>query len=225
MAKDGARLVVTGTGFGAAIVNVCAFDVPPPGAAVNTLTATVAALAMSGPAIAAVNWVAETKVVALSVPFQRTVEPFTKFVPFTVSVNAAPPATAEAGARLDVAGRGFGGCVIVNVCAFDVPPPGAGVKTVTVALPCAAISAAVMFARNSVADMSEVVRFAPFQRTVEPLTKFVPFTVNVNAALPAAVEVGESPVVTGTGAGVVVGLTCKNDATDGTPRPLIKNTM
>jgi hypothetical protein len=31
------------------------------------------------------------------VPFQFTVEPFTKLAPFTVNVNAAPPAVAEFG--------------------------------------------------------------------------------------------------------------------------------
>jgi hypothetical protein len=32
--------------------------------------------------------------------------------------------------------------VIRNVCAFEVPPPGAGLKTVTAAVPAVAMSAA-----------------------------------------------------------------------------------
>jgi hypothetical protein len=47
-----------------------------------------------------------TKVVVRSDPFQRTVEPLTKLVPFTVSVNAAPPAVADAGLRLVIVGGG-----------------------------------------------------------------------------------------------------------------------
>jgi hypothetical protein len=44
-----------------------------------------------------------------------------------------------------------------------------------------------------------VVRFDPFQLTVEPETKPVPFTVSVKAAPPALAEVGLRPVVVGTG--------------------------
>ena len=39
-----------------------------------------------------------------------------------------------------------------------------------------------------------VVRFAPFQRTIAPDTKPVPFTVSVNAGPPAAVLLGERDV-------------------------------
>src|SRR5438552_18188751 len=45
----------------------------------------------------AVSCVAETKAVASGLPFQFTLEPETKFVPFTVSVNCGPPAVAQVG--------------------------------------------------------------------------------------------------------------------------------
>ena len=45
----------------------------------------------------AVSCVAETNVVASGVPFQFTVEPETKLVPFTVNVNCGPPAVAQVG--------------------------------------------------------------------------------------------------------------------------------
>ena len=43
-----------------------------------------------------------------------------KFVPLMVSVNAAPPATAEAGLRLVIVG---GGGLMVTVKPAEVPPP------------------------------------------------------------------------------------------------------
>ena len=75
------------------------------------MTAAVPLVAMSAAVIAAVNCVALTKVVVRFDPFHWTVEVLTKLVPYTVSVNAAPPAFAELGLRLVVAGTGL---LIVN---------------------------------------------------------------------------------------------------------------
>jgi hypothetical protein len=52
----------------------------------------------------AVSCVAPTKVVESAVPFQSTVAPETKLVPFTASVNTVPPGAADAGLRLEMAG-------------------------------------------------------------------------------------------------------------------------
>jgi hypothetical protein len=84
--------VITGV---AAIVNVCAFDVPPHG--VTTVTEAVPAVAMRAAGTVAVSCVAETNVVASTVAFHFTVEPETKLVPFTVSVNCGPPAVVQVG--------------------------------------------------------------------------------------------------------------------------------
>jgi hypothetical protein len=89
--------------------------------------------------------------------------------------------------------------MIVKVWALEVPPPGAGFTTVTWAVPPTAMSAAVIAAVNWVEETYVVVRFDPFQLTVEPETKPVPFTVSVNPAPPAVVEAGLRPVVAGTG--------------------------
>src|SRR5207302_10332826 len=124
-----------------------------------------------------------------SVPFQRTTEPATKFVPVTVSVNCGPPATASAGVSAVVAGTGLLAAVIVKVCGLDVPPPGAGLKTVTGAVPAVAMSAAEITAVSCVAEAYVVVRLAPFHRTTEAVTKFVPVTVSVNCGPPATAEV------------------------------------
>src|SRR5256884_426294 len=74
----------------------------------------------------------------------------------------------------------------------EVPPPGAGVATVICAVPAAVTSAAEMAAVSCVALTKVVVRAAPFQRTVEPLTKRLPITVTLRAACPAEVLAGDS---------------------------------
>ena len=73
-----------------------------------------------------------------------TVAPATKPVPVRVSVTAAPLTVAVVGAiELSV---GPETALIVNDKLPDVPPPGAGFVTVTVAVPPVAISAAVIAA-------------------------------------------------------------------------------
>ena len=100
----------------AAIVNVCAFDVPPHG--VTTVTEAVPAVAMRAAGTVAVSCVAETNVVVSAVPFQFTVEIAAKFVPLTVNVNPGPPAVAQVGlSELMV-----GDATIVNVTGFDAEP-------------------------------------------------------------------------------------------------------
>src|SRR5256885_2330699 len=118
------------------MVNVWPFEAPPPGAGLNTVTDAVPAVARSVAGMDDVSCDAETNIVVRLAPFQRTTdEPATKFVPFTVNVNAVPPTVADVGLRLVVVGTGFGDAEIVNVWAFEVPPPGAGLNTVTDAVP------------------------------------------------------------------------------------------
>ena len=86
---------------------------------------------------------------------------------------------------------------IVNVCAFDVPPPGLGFTTVTEAGPAVAMSGAGTVAVSCVEETNVVVREVPPQRTVEVETKFVPVTVNVKPVLPAVTQLGLIEVVVG----------------------------
>ena len=86
---------------------------------------------------------------------------------------------------------------------MEVPPPGAGLNTVTVAVPAVTMSAAVIAAVSCVEDTYAVVRLDPFHRTREPLTKLLPLTVSVKAAPPAVADEGLRLVVTGTGLVVV----------------------
>src|SRR5439155_13134505 len=183
-------------GMGLLTGNVCAAEVPPPGVGVTTVTCGVAAVAMSAAVIAAVSWVALTKVVVRVLPFQRTVEPLSKLAPFTVRVNAIPPANALPGDRLLRVGAGL---LTVKVCAAEVPPPGAGVTTVTEAVPVAARSAAGIAAVSCVALTKVVVRAAPFHWTVAPFTKPLPVSVSVKPAPPTMALDGDSVVSVGAG--------------------------
>src|SRR5919201_621245 len=122
--KSVIAMLLDGGCGGALTVNVSAFDAMPSGLA--TVTDGVPAVAISVFGIAAVSWVALPNVVVRFAPFQRTTAPFTKFVPFTVSVNPGPPAVAVFGDSDVSVGAG---AVTVNVSAFDVVP--SGFNTVT----------------------------------------------------------------------------------------------
>jgi xanthosine utilization system XapX-like protein len=178
--------VITGV---ATIVNVCVFDVPPPGVGFTTLIEAVPAVAIKEACTVAVSWVDETKVVASAVPFHFTVEVETKFVPFTVKVNCEPPAVAQVGLVEVVVGTGL---LIVKVCGLDVPPPGLGLETVTHAVPADAISTAGTVTVSCVEEtnVTGVMLVLPplqpaCQATVEDIVKFVPFRVKVNGPDPA----------------------------------------
>ena len=106
---------------------------------------------------------------------------------------------------------------MTKVRALDTAP--LGFRTVTEALPPAAISAAVIAAVSWVALTKVVVRSASFQRTTEPLTKSLPFTVSVKAGPLAAALLGEREVNVGV-AGPLPPPTWTMLPTDGTPLPL-----
>ena len=89
--------------------------------------------------------------------------------------------------------------VIANVAAADVPPPGVGLNTVTLAVPAVATSEALTLAVNSVALTNVVVKLAVFHLITEPFIKLLPFTVKVKAAAPAAHVEGEVVVKVGIG--------------------------
>src|SRR5205809_77742 len=175
-------------------VNVSAPEVPPPGVGENTVTDAVPAVATSLAGIAACNCVPLTNVVVRAPPFPRTTHPFPS------RVKGAAPRVAVLGESEPSVGTGLVGMMlIVKVSALELPPPGAGVNTRTEAVPAVAMSAAVIVARSWVALTKVVVRALLFHCTTDPLTKFVPFTVSVNATPPAFVLVGDSEVTVGTG--------------------------
>ena len=89
--------------------------------------------------------------------------------------------------------------VVVKFSALEVPPPGAGFVTVTVAAPPEAIAAAGMAAVNCVALTNVVAGAVPLKLTIEAAKKFVPLIVSVKAPPPATALVGEMVEIVGVG--------------------------
>jgi len=110
-----------------------------------------------------VSWVALMNFVVSAALPNFTVAPETKPAPFTVRVKLAPPAAAELGLRLVIAGRDL----IVNVDALEAPPV---VVTVTLAVPAVAIRFAGTAALSVVALTKLVCSAAPCQFTFAPET-------------------------------------------------------
>jgi len=119
IALDGEIEITDGTGL--SMVNVLGAEAPPPGAGLVTVILAVPGVAMSAAVIRAVSSVLLTKVVDAGAPFQSTTEVLIKLVPFTVSVNMAPPTVALAGEVELIAGLRLS---MVKVSALDLPPPG-----------------------------------------------------------------------------------------------------
>src|SRR5262249_60476021 len=95
-----------------------AFEVPPPGAGLVTVTDAVPAFAILAAGTVTVSCVLLTKrVLFRAVPFQLTAEPLTKFVPLTVKLNCDPPAVALLGERLLMFGSGL---LTVKCIPFEV---------------------------------------------------------------------------------------------------------
>ncbi len=109
IALAGDMELIAGTGFVEIllIAKTKEADVPPAGAALNTVTAAVPAVAIRLPGTNAVNCVAFTNVVVSAVPFQLITEPFIKLLPVTAMVNAGSPAVALAGEMKPATGSGF----------------------------------------------------------------------------------------------------------------------
>ena len=120
--------------------------------------------------------------------------------PLTVRVKLGPSTSAVAGEMFEMEGTGL---LTVNVTAAEVPPPGAGVKTVMDNKAPTARSDAGIAAVNCVAFTKLVDRFDPLTRTTDPATKLPPLTVSVNPELPAIALAGEMLPRDGTGLATV----------------------
>ena len=175
-------------------------DVPPPGAGVNIVIATVPAVVTSEALIDAVNCVLLTKVVVNVVPFHLITELLRKLLPLAVNVKVAAPAVTLVGEIETRLGTGLlptGDIVKLNGAV--VPPPGVGVLTVTGTVPAVLTWAALTEAVNCKPLTKVVGNAVPFQLITELLIKFVPFTVRVNAADPAVTLAGDNELIVGRG--------------------------
>jgi len=137
-----------------------------------------------------------TNVVARLLPFHCNTELEMNPEPFTVSVNAAPPAPVLEGESEVTVGTGL---LTVKVTVFEVPPPDAGLKTATWAGPPVPMSLAGIEALSCMLLTNVVARLLPFHCNTELEMNPEPFTVSVNAAPPAAALLGESDVMEGCG--------------------------
>src|ERR1700722_15006759 len=133
-ALAGASELMEGTGLTAVMAKVAAFEVPPPGVGLTTVTPALPAFVRSKAGISAVSCGALQEGAASAGPFQWTAEVATKSLPLTVRVIAMPAADALDGERKLSDGIGFT-AVMMNVATLEVPPPGAVLITVTLALP------------------------------------------------------------------------------------------
>src|ERR1700694_2575705 len=128
--------------------NVRGMDVPPPGAGLTTVTESLAGAATSAAVMDAVSCVELTKVVVRLLPFHCAVEAATKLLPLTVKVKAGPLMIAVDGDRELTRGTGLATEILAVA---EVPPPGAGLKTLRATVPAFAMSAAVIDAVSCVA--------------------------------------------------------------------------
>lgn len=174
-------------------------DVPPPGVGVNTVTVAVPTVAIFAAGTVALSCDAETYVVVRLVPFHLTTDDEMKLFPVTANVKEEPPFAADEGLIERATGRGLLLEVIVNVSPDEVPPPGVGLNTVTVAVPPDAMFAAGTVALICDAETYVVVKLVPFHLTIDDEMKLLPFTVRVNEDPPAAAEEGLNVRATGTG--------------------------
>lgn len=123
----------------------------------------------------------------------------TKFEPVTVRVNEELATTIVLGEREATAGTGLRTVKVWPDA--EVPPPGAGLRTVIVFGPTVVRSPDGTVALiDVVVGVPIVVSACPFHRTMEDPTKFEPVTVSVNAELFRTMELGEMALTTpGTG--------------------------
>jgi hypothetical protein len=153
--------VTVGTGL--LTLKASAVDGPTVGVGFVTITLNVPPVAISAVVIAAVTCPAFTNVVAFAAPLKLTTAPVTNFEPFTVNVNAAPPAVALVG---DNEVRTGCGLLIVKVWPVEVPPTGGGLNAVTVVVPPLTMSVAGIAAVSCVPLTKVVGRLAPLQFTM-----------------------------------------------------------
>ena len=137
VAVFGASVVIAGAGL--LTVKFVAGDNPPPGSGVNTAKLNVPASAISEASNCTLNCEVEIIVVVRSVPLILTLESGRKLLPLMRMIVFAAPAMSAAGFKVIAPGAGL---LMAKFAVPEVPPPGAGLKTLNAGDPTLAISAA-----------------------------------------------------------------------------------
>ena len=88
---------------------------------------------------------------------------------------------------------------MAKIMAAELPPPGAGVTTVTCEVPAPATSTVEIAAWSSAPLTKVVTRAAPFHCTTDDGMKLPPLTASVKAAAPAVALLGEREPSVGAG--------------------------
>lgn len=119
-------------------------------------------------------------------------------MPLSTNEALALPANAEVGVSDPRPGTGLS---TSNANAVELPPAGGGLVTDICSVPALATSPALSVACSVVEFEKAVVRALPLTTTTDPVTKFLPEMVSVSAGPPAAADLGEIPVISGTALG------------------------
>jgi hypothetical protein len=132
-------------------------------------------------------------------PFHRTTELPTKFEPVTFKEKGGAPTGAQVGSREVTVGTGLEPLVTLKLSAFEVPPPGAELVTVTATVPAEAMAAAGTGTINCVVLRPMLVIKAVPKLTVAAAWRFVPVIVSEKGAPPTMELLGEIAVIAGIG--------------------------
>jgi xanthosine utilization system XapX-like protein len=174
---------------GGLTVKLAELEVTPPEL---TVTATVADVEIKFAGMVTISWPAVMELGVSALPLKLTIESAPNPLPFTIRVNAGPPAVALVGLIELI----IGGGLIVNVTEFEVAPPELIVTGtmpgVTSRLAGTAAVTWVVLPGDTV-----VVKAVPLKLTDESEPNPAPFTVKVNPGAPAVANIGLMLVMLG----------------------------
>jgi hypothetical protein len=108
-----------------------------------------------------------SNVAACAVPFTRTFDNVTKFVPFMLRAKMPLPVSTAEGEMLVMCGSGLEVGLIVKLSGAVIPPPGEGVETVIAATAAFSIKVEDTCAVSEFVFTNRLLSAVPFQSTVE----------------------------------------------------------
>lgn len=199
VALEGEMLLIAGCAVGAVIVSVTVLEVPPPGTPFVGVVTVILAVPWDAICAGVISEVINDGLandVAWGMPLKLTTELVTKFEPFTNRAKGGAAAAMLEGLIAEMVGES---AATGNSTEVEAPPPGSGLNTKTTAVPSLSTSLAKILAFICVELTNVVLRACPPKNTVDPGTKFAPFTCKVKAVSFAIAKDGESDEIMGTG--------------------------